>query len=175
MQTLEQKKEIVSKLSEQVQNASACYFVDFTGMDVELMTSLRASFIEKKISMQVIKNTLLKRTLVECDLSEYKAQLVGPTALILGNEEDPILPAKIIVDFHKNNKDLMKVKLINFEKTDYTGEQLVSFSKMPGKKELQTQILSLTLGSGSNLVGVIKGVGQTIVSQISSLVERLEK
>ena len=46
---------------------------------------------------------------------------------------------------------------------------------MPGKRELQAQVVSLALGPGANLLGLIKGPGSRIASQIQAQIEKLEK
>jgi large subunit ribosomal protein L10 len=175
MQTLDSKKEIVSDLTSRVNESTGVYLADFKGMDVATVTGLRESFREKGIQMQVVKNTLLKRVFEECQIAGLDDSLVGPTSLILADGEDPIQPAKLIADFHKRNEGQLSVKAVQMDGQVYSGDRLGELAKMPGKVELQTQVISLALGAGGNLLGLVKGPGSQIAGQISALVEKLEK
>ena len=45
---------------------------------------------------------------------------------------------------------------------------------MPGKRELQAQVVTLAMGPGSNLIALFRGPGSAIASQIQSLVSKIE-
>jgi large subunit ribosomal protein L10 len=45
---------------------------------------------------------------------------------------------------------------------------------MPGKRELQAQVVTLALSPGANLLALLKGPGSAVVTQIQSLVSKLE-
>ena len=175
MQTLEDKKYIVEDFSRKVEESSGIYLADFTGMDVEKTTIIRAQFKEKKIHMQVVKNTLLKRVFDDLKISGLDEFLLGPTSVILATPDEPSEPAKIIIDFHKKNEDLLSVKSVQLDSQVYDGGKIKELAKMPNKQELQATIVSLVLAPGSNFVGLLKGPGSMIAGQIKSIIEKLEK
>ncbi|MFC1584726.1 50S ribosomal protein L10 [Fibrobacterota bacterium] len=175
MITKEQKEQVVKDLSEKVNAATGIYLADFIGINVEQITELRSALKKQGARMIVTKNTFLRRVLSQCQITGLEVHLAGPTSIILAGEEDPIAPAKIIADFHKANKDLFPVKAIRIEDQIYSGEKIKDISKMPGKRELQAQIISLALSPGAQLIGLIKGPGSKIAGQIKALVEKLEK
>ena len=172
--TLDQKKRVVENITAQLKEASAFYLADFKGLDADQITEIRSNFRAKGVVMQVAKNTLIKRALESLKITHLDEYLVGQISLIIADDEDPIAPAKVIVDFHKNNKDLFPVKSIQIDDSFFPGDQIKTVSKMPGKRELQTQIISLALGTGSNLVGILKGPSGKIMGQIESLISNLE-
>ena len=175
MQTLTKKKEIIEDFSKKVSEASGVYLADFTGMDVAVTTALRSEFREKNIHMQVVKNTLLKRIFSDLEISGLDEHLIGPTSVILANEDEPSAPAKIIIDFHKKNDGLLNVKSVQMELQVYTGDKIKDLAKMPTKQELQATIVSLAMAPGSNFVGLLKGPGSMIAGQIKSIIEKLEE
>lgn len=174
MISTEEKKRIVSELTEKVNSAPGIYLADFFGINVEKITELRAALREQGASMIVSKNTLLKKVFNECKIEGLEKYLVGPTSVILAKEEDPLAPAKVINNFQKKNEDLLPVKAVQIEAQIYSGDKIEELSKMPGKKELQGQIVSLALGPGADLIGLLKGPGSIIAGQIKFLIEKLE-
>jgi large subunit ribosomal protein L10 len=175
MLTLETKKSMLSDVVGKLQSSSAVYLTDFTGVNVANITEIRNLFREKGIKMQVVKNTIIKRAFEELKITGLDGFLVGPTSLIMANEEDPIEPAKIITKFHKDHAGMLPVKVVQMDNQNYEGEKLIDLSKMPGKTELQAQIITLALGPGSNLIALLKGPGGKLAGQIKAYVEKLEK
>jgi large subunit ribosomal protein L10 len=168
------KSEVVSQLTEAMKASSGVYLADFTGLTVEKVTALRGDLRKKGVLMRVAKNTLVKRALDGAGVTGLDKYLAGPTAVILADGEDPIAPAKLLVEFLKKNENAIKAKVVHMDGQAYDGAQLVSLSKTPGKRELQAQVITLALGPGSKLIGIIKGSGSSITSQIQSLVSKLE-
>ncbi|HAO99921.1 MAG TPA: 50S ribosomal protein L10 [Fibrobacteres bacterium] len=169
------KQETVAQLTESLKGASGVYLADFTGITVEKVTALRGTLRKKGIRMRVAKNTLIRRALNDVGVQGLDKYLVGPTAVIIADGEDPIAPAKLLVDFLKTNEDAIKVKTVHMDGQAYDGGQLTAMSKMPGKRELQAQVVSIALGAGSNLLALFKGPGSKLASQIQALIEKREK
>ncbi len=175
MFSIEEKKSVVNDFTELIKDSSGIYLADFSGINVEKITELRAAFREKGIKMQVVKNTLLKRVFDDCQIKGLDDYLVGPTSVILANSEDPIDPAKEIVAFHKKNKDLLSIKAVSMEGTVYEGKSIKELADMPGRQELVAQVIGIATGAGANLIGLIKGPGSKIAGQVKALIERLDE
>jgi large subunit ribosomal protein L10 len=141
---------------------------------VEKVTALRGDLRKKGITMRVAKNTLIKRALDNVGVQGLDKYLTGPTALILSDGEDPIAPAKMLVEFLKKNENAIKPKVIHMDGRAYEGAQLASLSKMPGKRELQAQVITLAMSPGATLLGLFRGPGSALASQIQSLVSKIE-
>ena len=170
-----EKSTVVSELTESFKASSGVYLADFTGLTVEKVTILRNSLRKKSVTMRVAKNTLIQRAFDNVGIKGMDEYLAGPTAVIMADNEDPIMPAKLILSFLKDHEKAIAIKGVHIEGQAYTGEQLVSLSKTPGKRELQSQVISLAMGVGSNLLGLIKGPSSKVLSQIDAQAEKLEK
>lgn len=95
---LEQKKAVVSELTEKLKNATAGVVVNYTGITVENDTKLRAELRKANVDYKVYKNTLTARACEEAGLGGLKDQFEGMTAIAISSE-DPIAPAKILKDY----------------------------------------------------------------------------
>lgn len=170
-----QKAETVQSLSASLKGSSGVYLADYTGITVDKFTVLRRALRKKGARLRVAKNTLIRRAMDDVGFKGLDKHLTGPTALIFADNEDPMAPARVIMDFLKDNEKAVAMKAVHIEGQAYGGEQVAVLAKMPGKRELQASIVSLALGPGSNLLALVKGPGSKLASQIQALTEKLEK
>lgn len=95
---LEQKKQIVADLAEQIRNSASGVIVNYQGITVEKDTELRKALREAGVKYMVVKNTLTGRSCDECGYGDLKAHLNGMTAIAI-SAKDPIAPAKILKEY----------------------------------------------------------------------------
>ena len=110
--TRQEKEAQVQSVRESFSNASATVLVDFRGVNVELITDLRARFREAGVEYRVVKNNVVRKALEGSDLAdndEFTANLVGPTA-IAWSFEDPSAAAKVLKSFRKDHSDALAPK-----------------------------------------------------------------
>src|SRR3954469_12150385 len=100
------KEQLVIELKEKIGGAKALYYTDFTGLNVKRMTELRRRLRKANIEYVVIKNTLALRAVNESGL--VGERLRGPTGLVMA--KDPIVAAKLLTDFAKENDARPTVK-----------------------------------------------------------------
>ena len=132
------KKEEVSKLAEKMKDAKLVLLTDYRGIDVENVTNLRTELRNVKAEYKVIKNNITKRALNECKLEGLDEALVGPTAVII-SEEDYLDPIKAIYNFTKNN-DYYKIKGGVVEGKIMTAEEIITLAKLPSRQDLLSML-----------------------------------
>ncbi len=137
---LAQKQAIVSEMAEKMRNASAGVFVDYKGITVEADTKLRAELRKAGVEYSVVKNTLTRFAVNEIGFGELEPILNGTTALALGME-DPIAPAKLIVDFAKKNEKVFKIKAGFIEGKVVDADTIKSIGELPSKDVLLATVL----------------------------------
>ena len=96
---LEQKKQVVADLAEQIKASAAGVIVNYQGITVDTDTALRKALREAGVKYVVMKNTLTGRACDECGYSDIKQYLNGMTAIAISSPEDPIAPAKILKEY----------------------------------------------------------------------------
>ena len=171
---VEKKSETVSSLAADIKGSSGIYIADFTRITVGVVTALRASLRRKGIKMKVAKNTLIRRSLSDAGVKGLDKHLIGPTAVIMADDQDPMAPAKALFEFHKANEGMLPVKIVSIGGEQYPGDRISALAKMPGKRELQANVVRLALGPGSTLAGILKGPGAKIAGAIKAHIEKLE-
>jgi len=139
------KKEEVAKLAEKMKNAKLILFTDYRGINVEEVTNLRATLRNTKSEYKVIKNNITRRALAECEIEGLDEQLVGPTAIIL-NDEDYLEAAKAIYNFSKDN-EYYKIKGGVIDGKVMTAEEIITLAKLPSRETLLSMLAGALLGN----------------------------
>tara|TARA_B100000609_G_scaffold188879_1_gene175414 strand:- start:616 stop:1131 length:516 start_codon:yes stop_codon:yes gene_type:complete len=139
-----QNKEEVKILTGKIKDATAVYFAEYHGLNVEDINSLRSLFFKKNIEFRVSKNTLLKIACKNNNFNEIDKFLSGSTAVAFAYD-DPSAPAKVFKDFTKE-RDLPSVKGIIFDGNILDGKQFDKIANLPSKEELLSKLVML-LGS----------------------------
>ena len=135
---LNQKKEEVSKLAEEMKNAKIILLVDYRGINVSDVTNLRNDIRNVNAKYSVIKNNITRRALAECGIEGLEDKLVGPTAVIM-SDEDYLGPAKAIYKFSKDN-DYYKIKGGVIEGKVMTAEEIITLAKLPSRETLLSML-----------------------------------
>lgn len=146
---LNQKKEEVKKLVEQMKEAKLILLVDYRGINVTDVTELRTDLRKVNSKYAVIKNNITRRALAECGLEGLEEQLEGPTAVIM-SDEDYLEPSKIIYNFSKNN-DYYKIKGGVIEGKVMSAEEIITLAKLPSRETLLSMLAGALLGNISKV------------------------
>ena len=146
---LNQKKEEVSKLAEEMKEAKIILLVDYRGINVSDVTNLRNDIRNVNAKYSVIKNNITRRALAECGIEGLEDKLVGPTAVIMSGE-DYLGPAKAIYKFSKDN-DYYKIKGGVIEGKVMTAEEIITLAKLPSRETLLSMLAGALLGNISKV------------------------
>ena len=146
---LNQKKEEVKKLAEQMKEAKLILLVDYRGINVTDVTELRTDLRKVNSKYAFIKNNITRRALAECGLEGLEEQLEGPTAVIM-SDEDYLEPSKIIYNFSKNN-DYYKIKGGVIEGKVMSAEEIITLAKLPSRETLLSMLAGALLGNISKV------------------------
>lgn len=172
----EAKVQVVDELKDKIKKNSYIYFLEYKGLNVEQMTSLRALLKENESELKIYKNTFSLRALNEVrqDAEEQvKKIFTGSTALIF-NTVDPVKPAKILIDFIKQNEAAkMKGALIANKYLDPAAVKILS--TLPSKEVLIAKLLMLMNSPITGFVNVLQGNLRKFVYAVNAVKEAKEK
>lgn len=146
---LNQKKEEVSKLAAQIKEAKLVLLTNYRGIDVVNDTTLRRDLRGVNAKYTVIKNNITKRALAEAGIEGLDDKLVGPTAVVMSNE-DYLEPAKAIYKFSKDN-EFYEIKGGVIEGKVMTTEEIITLAKLPSRETLLSMLAGALLGNISKI------------------------
>ena len=144
-----QKQEEVSKLAEKIKSAKLLLLTDYRGITVTDVTDLRAKLRESNTEYSVIKNNITRRALAEAGIEGLDEALIGPTAVILNNE-DYLAGIKTVYNYIKNN-DFYKIKAGIIDGKLVSVEEIMTLAKLPSREELLSKLAGGLLGTIAKL------------------------
>ena len=153
---LNQKKEEVSKLATEMKEAKLILLTDYRGITVEGDTELRKNLRNANANARVIKNNITRRALAEAGIEGLEDKLVGPTAVILSNE-DYLEPSKVIYNFTKSN-DFYKIKGGVIDGKVMTAEEIITLAKLPSRETLLSMLAGALLSNISKVAVALNEV-----------------
>lgn len=142
---------------------SSAVFVDFSGMTVAEVTSLRNKFRARGVEYKVLKNTLVKKALEgEKFINGLVPALKGTTGVAWSFEE-PSAAARIVKDFVKENEKLkIKAGLMDGAVLDAKAVEN-QLATLPSKDEARAMLLATFNAPAQTFVRLINVPGQNFV------------
>ncbi len=167
MITRADKAQEIASLSEKFARSNAAFLVDFKGMSVEQVTSLRKKLFPVKSEMKVVRNTLAIRALETNPKSQsLKDSLSGNNAVIFAYE-DAASVAKALMEFAKD-VELLQVKtgVMDGAKLDAVG--IKALATLPSKNVFRGMLLGTMAAPMSQLVRVLSAVPSGFVRVLAA-------
>ena len=153
---LNQKKAEVKELADKMKNAKLILLTEYRGINVTDDTQLRRDLRNVNTTCNVIKNNITRRALQECGIEGLEETLVGPTAVIMSNE-DYLEPSKIIYNFTKNN-EYYKIKGGVIDGKVMTAEEIITLAKLPSRETLLSMLAGALLSNISKVAVALNEV-----------------
>jgi len=168
------KEMLVAEYRRRFADLDAAVVVEIRGLDAEGTASLRGELREKAIRVAIVKNTLARTAFSDTPLEALDPALKGPSALVFGGAS-VVDVARELVARAKKVKEL-ELKAACLDGVLYEGaEGVTRLSTMPTREEAQTELVTLALSPGRNLLGAAKGPGARILGIVKEIQERLER
>ena len=172
--TKEEKNQLIDVLDKSIQENSNFYLADISGLSAEESSNLRRLCFKREVSLQVVKNTLLKRALEKNDSNyeELYDVLKGNTSIMFTDAANA--PAKVIKEFRKKH-DKPVFKAAHLDASFYIGEEyLDTLSELKSKNELIAEIVALLQSPAKNVISSLQSGGSKLSGIVKTLAERAE-
>lgn len=168
------KLQLTDEYQKLVSASPALLVFDYRGLSVKKFSDLRNKVRDAGGTIRVVKNRMLKRAIEDRSFSDQMStHLVGPSAIIF-MENDPVKPTKALVDFAKDNEQvLIKCGMVSDTFIDASGVEILS--KTPSLEELHSKILGGIKAPATNLLGLFKGAHQKLHGLITAYADKLDE
>ena len=158
---LENKKQVVSELTEKIKNSKSVVFVDYKGLTAAEVTELRCSFRKANVEYKVLKNTLVRKAFNELGVSDFDSDLNGTTATVFCADETS--GASIFAKAVKENPalaDKIAAKAAYLDNRYLGKEEVKALSAIPSKEVLIAKMLGCLQSSISKFVYVLDSIAK---------------
>jgi len=163
---LEQKQTVVAEMAKQISGAQAIVLAENRGMAVAAMTQLRAKARASGVFFRVVKNTLVRRAVVDTPFATLADKMVGPLAYGIG--PDPVAVAKVLSDFAKGNEKFviaggaMPGQLMS-------AKEISALAALPSREELIARLLGTMQAPIGRLVRTMNEVPGRFVRTLAAV------
>ena len=166
------KKEFVERLHSRLSNVEIALIVDYKGLNVEDLSTLRNELRKEGAQLEVVKNTLLSMASEDTSVSVIKEFLKGPNAIVTSTE-DPVAPAKVLTKFAESN-DKLEIKVGAMNGKVLALEEIKALAKMPPREILLGQLLSVMNAVPTSMVRVLSGVPRAFLNVLNAVADEKE-
>ena len=156
---LEQKRQVVSDITEKLRNAKSIVLVEYKGLTVEKATELRNKCREAGVEYKVYKNTLMRFAFEELGYKDITASLEGPNAIAI-SYEDEVSAAKVTNDFAKNSNDTIVLKAGIAEGRVMSADEIKALASVPSREILLAQLAGVLQGNIRNLAYMLDQISK---------------
>lgn len=169
----EEKNAQIVELTEKLANNKVIYLADTSSLTVEHTNDLRRACFKGGISINVVKNTLLKKAMEKVegvDFSELYDVLKGPTSLMIS--EGGSAPARVIQQFRKKfDKPILKAAYV--EESFYIGDNMLdALANLKTKNEVIAELVALLQSPVRNVMSALNSGNQTLAGLVKTLGDR---
>ena len=169
---LEQKKAVVAEVSAQVSKAQAIIVAEYRGLEVGVMTDLRAKARKSGVYLRVLKNTLVRRAVKDTPFEKLAEKMVGP--LVYGISTDPVANAKVLNDFAKAN-DRFVIKAGGLPNSVISAKEVTALANMPSREALLSTLLGTMQAPVAKFVQTLNEVPGRFVRTLAAVRDRKEQ
>ena len=137
---------------------------------MEQISNLRKNLRVKEVEYKVIKNNFARLAFEQLSAPDVSSYLVGPTAVAI-TPKDSSEVAKILFDFSKD-APVLKIKGALVGGTVYDAAQTEAYSKLPGRLELISMLMSVMNGPARNLTVALNDVPSRLVRTVKAIADK---
>ena len=152
----EARKELSKAIKEKMQNSKSIVFVSSVGLSVAEDTELRRELRKNDVEYKVYKNTLIRYALHDLGITNFDADLNGPTSVAFGNDE--VGAAKLMVEASKKYGEKITVKSGYISEEYCDANAVKKYASIPSKNELYSMLAGTLSNFTRGLAVAIKAV-----------------
>jgi len=168
----EDKFQIIESLTEKLKTSDIFYLTDTSELDVETINRLRRLCFRREVSLQVVKNTLLRKAMENSgkDFEALFGVLKGATSIMFSDTGN--VPARLIKEFRKTSpKPLIKAAYV--QEACFIGDsQLDVLSNLKSREELLGDLIGLLQSPARNVLSALQSGGGILAGVVKTLSER---
>jgi len=159
-----QKTDLVKTLRQTFEDSESVVVVHCIGLTVAESTDLRNKMRNENCYFKVTKNKITQLALKDTKYQHMDKMFCGPTAI--GSSRDPVMAAKVLVDFAKENEKLVIIGggLKDKPLTKYDVEAL---AKLPSLNDLRGKLVGLLQAPASKIARLTKEPSTKVLRTIS--------
>ena len=166
------KKNFVQKLKDEINSSSSVIVAHYSGLSVLETDNLRKLMRDNGAKFKITKNRLTKIALNDTQYETISDLFSGPTAIAYS--DDPIVPAKLAVDFEKKYENF-KIIGGSFEGKKIDKVKINFLASLPSVDEIRSTLIGLISKPAQNIASILQQPGSQLARLLNAQSEKLGK
>jgi large subunit ribosomal protein L10 len=165
-----EKASIVSDLAEKLNRSPFVLVTDYQRMKVDQFGDLRNRLAPAGAEVRVVKNSFLKRAMIDSGLPDVADKLSGQTAIVMG-QKDVAPVAKILKTFAAEFK-VAALKIGVIGKSVLSAREIEALADLPSREVLLAQLLGLLMSPATKLVRLLNEPGASLARLLNAKAQK---
>lgn len=163
-----EKEGVVEDVRGRFERMTSAVFVDYSGMTVAEITSLRDTFRAQGIDYRVVKNTLIKRALGEKAYVDSLGPVLKGMTGVAWSYEEPSAAARLLKDYVKQNEKLkIKAGLLEGQVLDAKAVE-TQLATLPSKDEARAMLLATMMAPAQRFAMLLNTPASNMVRLLNA-------
>ncbi|MDY4788360.1 MAG: 50S ribosomal protein L10 [Bacilli bacterium] len=150
------KEAVVSTIVEAVKTSQSFSVVEYRGLTVNQLETLRKELRKEDAELKVFKNTLVSKASEQLGYNELEEVLSGPNAFVISHK-DAVSGPKVLSKFAKTN-DKLVIKGGVVEGKVVNANELKVIATLPNKEGLLSMLLSCLTSPVRSFACAVKAI-----------------
>jgi large subunit ribosomal protein L10 len=163
---LQQKEAVVAEVAKQLVGAQAVILGENRGMSVADTTQLRAKARASGVYLRVLKNTLVRRAVVDTPFASLAEKMSGPLTYGIGT--DPVAVAKVLNDFAKGNEKFV-IRAGAMPGQVMSAKEVSALASLPSREELLGKLVATMQAPITKFVRTLNEVPSRFVRTVAAI------
>ena len=163
---LQQKEAVVAEVAKEISGAQAVILAENRGLTVADVTKLRAKARASGIYFRVVKNTLVRRAVVDTPFAALADKMSGPLAYGIGT--DPVAVAKVLNDFAKGNEKFV-IRAGAMPGQMMSPKDVAALASLPSRQELLGKLVATMQAPIAKFVRTLNEVPSKFVRALAAV------
>jgi large subunit ribosomal protein L10 len=163
---LQQKEAVVAEVAKEISGAQAVILAENRGMTVADVTRLRAKARASGIYFRVVKNTLVRRAVVDTPFASLAEKMFGPLAYGIGT--DPVAVAKVLNDFAKSHEKFV-IRAGAMPGHVMSPKDVAALASLPSREELLGKLVATLQAPIAKFVRTLNEVPSKFVRTLAAI------
>jgi large subunit ribosomal protein L10 len=159
-------------VSAQVDKAQAIIVAEYRGLEVGVMTDLRAKARKTGVYLRVLKNTLVRRAVKDTPFEKLAEKMIGPLVYVISS--DPVASAKVLNDFAKANEKFV-IKAGGLPNAVISAKEVTALANLPSRDQLLATLLGTMQAPVAKFVQTLNEVPGRFVRTLAAVRDQKEK
>jgi len=156
--TKDEKNQVVADVAELLASSKLTVVAEYQGTGVKQMQELRRGARETGTVVKVVKNRLVRQSLLATDtLKGTDTSALTGQLLYAFNADDEVAPAQALANFAKKNPTIEFVGAITAEGQFMGVDDVKSLAALPSKDQLRAQLVGTLAAPLTGFVNVLSG------------------